>query len=158
MSRFFIVAWLTLGIDAYAQCKYAKNETDDFTGSRTTVTQPVTFARYKLWNLKMYVFRSDSVYYLRLYFPTDKDFDLGCLTDRSYVSLKFANGEVLTLRNRAAISCDDTKAMLLYLDNREHLKKNQIVKVRYSLERSLDLNVIDPESVSKAITCAELGM
>jgi hypothetical protein len=147
---------LGFALSSIAQnCKYDKNETDQFTGkvNRMTVSKPV--ATYKMNKLKASALRSGDNYYLSLFFS--KGIMSGCVSKRtSYISIKFIDNEILTLKHIGDSGCGDLKILSVNItDYLNELKSKDILLIRYVIESSIDIELNDPKSISKIIACIQ---
>ena len=90
--------------DDLSDCKYWKNEIDEFTNTVKIYTQAKRVGKNKLNNTLSIELRRNDDYY-RMYVKYSGD--LGCVSSDSHIMIKLLNGEMVELTNFGDIDCGD---------------------------------------------------
>jgi hypothetical protein len=118
----------TVSIDL-SDCKYWKDEVDDFTGKvkKYTKSKYVGKSSKSYGRLTMELRRFDDSYLL----VCSHSSDLGCVSSNSYLMIKLLNGEVLKLMNIGDIDCSDMNVFVRLPETElNQLLKSPIEQIR----------------------------
>lgn len=147
---------LSFTISASAQCKYIKNEVDEFTGNKKIVLNISPIGNSKLIKLQASMSAIDTLKYIHLYMNADY---LGCVSSESYAIFKFLDGTTLRLFHAGKINCK-TPIMALKLSE-EDIKKfesSTVDKIRISLsESSEDVTLSNNQYFINGLKCLTPG-
>ena len=111
-----------------SDCKYWKNEVDEFTGDVKMFTKGKIIGKNKIkTSFKMELRRVNDNYYIYgKYYG-----DLGCVTSDSYMIIKLLNGETIKLMNFGDIDCGDMSLFFfLKQETLDQVLKSPIEKIR----------------------------
>jgi len=129
MKKTIIILATLFSSAVFAQCEYKLNHVDEFTGEVKKKTKMKRIGVSKVGKLYSSGVRvGDNV---GLYFRFSED--LGCLTRKSKVIIKFTDSTTTTLRNIADISCKDTPTMIAFIKDKSELMK-RVEKIRISYD------------------------
>lgn len=155
MKNLILTLAIFTGFTIQAQeCKYWKNETDDFTGKVKKFTKSVRIAKGSGGDLRVELRRVNETKYLFVVYSGD----LGCITSDTELLIKLVNGEVVTLVNFADIDCSSgaPSAFLLSDEDIAILEASEIEKVRITgSEYYADLIATLPVYFMGCLQCIE---
>ncbi len=110
-----------------SDCKYWKDEVDDFTGNIKKYTKSKLVGRSKYSNLNIELRRFDDSYLIYVTYSGD----LGCVSSDSWIMFKLLNGETIKLTNFGDIDCGDMNMFFALPKNTiDKLLKSPIEKIR----------------------------
>lgn len=110
-----------------SDCKYWKDEVDDFTGDVKKYTISKTIGRGTVGSLDIELRRFDDKYLMFVQYSGD----LGCVSSRSTIMIKLLNSEMITLTNFGDIDCSDMNMFFsLPQSTIDQLLKSPIEKIR----------------------------
>lgn len=145
VSKLIIAVILLSPVCAFPQCKYLVNEKDEFTGEYEQQLDIASIGR-QVWGS---VGRSDSSYYIAV------SADIGCVTDKSKLYIKFSDNTVLELTHISKIDCKNVVTFISWItDDLEKLKTTTVAKGRLTgTERSVDFDFKDSHYIIKSLAC-----
>ncbi|MDC0909480.1 hypothetical protein OAQ21_05100 [Flavobacteriales bacterium] len=110
-----------------SDCKYWKDEVDDFTGDVKRYTKNKLVGKSKYSSLSIELRRFDKSYLMYVKYSGD----LGCVSSRSTIMIKLLNGEMINLTNFGDIDCSDMNMYFkLPQSTIDQLLKSPIEKIR----------------------------
>ncbi|MEX1001006.1 MAG: hypothetical protein WDZ35_02740 [Crocinitomicaceae bacterium] len=122
-------------------CEYEKNQVDEFTGKKTTITKMKTWGD----NLQGQLHLVDNKTFINVYYKGA----LGCSNVESYIIIKFMDGSTLKLMNLAKEDCGENPMLKVDITNNiSILKVRDIEKIRvgYS-DAHADVSIKDPDYI-----------
>lgn len=127
-------------------CEYEKNQVDEFTGDKTTITKSIVWAE----NLNIQVQHLNGKTFLDVQYLGA----LGCANVQSFVIIKFADASTLQLMNVAGEDCGENPTLKVELtDKISILKVRDIEKIRVSYsDGHVDLTVNDKKYIRAVLT------
>ena len=122
-------------------CEYEKNEVDEFTGDKTTITKQVKLGD----NLIAQVHHINGKTFLNVQYTQP----LGCANVESFVIFKFTDASTLQFMNLSGEDCGDNPTLKIELtDKMSIMKVRDIEKVRVSYsDNHADVVVIDQKLI-----------
>jgi len=182
MKRAILLLSLMASTASFSQddCRYSKNEVDEFTGNKTVVTEWEPFIQHTDSALKKYYKKEDyltadvmgasvsetQAFYVRYKILSDEAYKyFGSISTEAKLILKFSDGETLTL-NAAKYDTGDTNYDMDYTfyatyylltdDEMEIISTKPIEKVRMYWSKGYeDYECDNPESVLKVMNCVK---
>ena len=150
MKTIIIILLCCLSVSAQIKCKLSKDEVDNGKIKRTTDYMTIGKLDGGV-KLKAGVARTDHTYAILL---TLND-DLGCLTKDAKCTLRFQDGDSLTLHYTGKIDC---KEGLRYFfspisDHLDRINSKEITGIHYALQSSRDLQVTKPQFLKELLVC-----
>jgi hypothetical protein len=132
---------------SYGQCKFVKNETDEFNGSRIKQLE-VTSIGKQVWAS---VYHVDSLYLFSV------GADVGCVNQESTLYLKLETGKVLELKHIGDVNCNMVASIAVDIsDYVKELLASKVVKLRLQgTKRAWDADVRDPSYLIKSLQCVQ---
>ena len=138
-----------------SDCKYWKNEVDEFTGTVKKYTKSQIIGKSKYFYLNMELRRFDDSYLIYARYTGD----LGCVSSDSYIMIKLKNGETIKLINFGKIDCGDNAQMYFDLskENFNKLLQSPVDKIRVSgTEYYADIDMLKPNFFIDYLKCIEI--
>ncbi len=138
-----------------SDCKYWKNEVDEFTGDVKKYTKSQRIGKSKYYYLNMELRRFDDSYLIFARYTGD----LGCVSSDSYIMVKLENGETIKLINFGDIDCGDNAPMYFDLskENFNKLINSPVDKIRVSgTEYYADIDMLKPKFFIDYLKCIEI--
>ena len=122
-------------------CEYEKNEVDEFTGKRTTITKMAKLGE----NLTAQIHAIDNKTFINFKFVGA----LGCANVSSFVIFKFTDGTTLKLMNLAPEDCGENPILKVEIsENISIMKVRDIDKIRLSYsDAHADVEVTDSDLI-----------
>tara|TARA_B110000238_G_C15989847_1_gene379782 strand:+ start:151 stop:741 length:591 start_codon:yes stop_codon:yes gene_type:complete len=110
-----------------SDCKYWKDEIDDFTGKVKKYTKSKNIGNGNMGRLYIELRRHDNRYLIYVRYSGD----LGCVSSDSEIMIKLLNKEIITLYNYGDIDCGDMNMYFrLSITTMDKLLKSPIEKIR----------------------------
>lgn len=137
------------GNDIY--CFYSKNEVDEFTGEIKKILKPKIIGKSKSNILKSSLALVENNYFISLTFSGD----LGCVTDDSYIIIKFEDGSTQKLFNISDIDCKESPKFVTRINSvYKELEGKKIDKIRLGLsEKYADIIIDNKSFIIKSLQC-----
>ncbi len=138
-----------------SDCKYWKNEVDEFTGDVKKYTKSQKIGKSKYSSLNMELRRFDDSYLIFARYTGD----LGCVSSDSYIMIKLKNGETVKLINFGDIDCGENAPMYFDLskENFNKLLQSPVDKIRVSgTEYYSDIDMLKPNFFIDYLKCIEI--
>ena len=122
-------------------CEYEKNEVDEFTGDKTTITKTVQLAD----NLNAQVHHINGKTFLNIQYIGA----LGCANVESFIIIKFTDASTLKFMNLAKEDCGDNPMLKVELTEKMSIMKvRDIEKIRVSYsDAHADVTVADQKLI-----------
>ncbi len=138
-----------------SDCKYWKNEVDEFTGDvkKYTKSQKIGKSKYSFLNMELRRFNDSYLIYARY------TGDLGCVSSDSYIMIKLKNGETIKLINFGDIDCGDNAPMYFYLskENFKKLLQSPVDKIRVrGTKYYSDIDMLKPNFFIDYLKCIKI--
>lgn len=133
-----LIILVFLPLIGIGQCKYEKNEIDEFTGKTNKQTK---WERIASKNVMAVVVQLDDMIGLLI------AGDIGCVNNNSSAYFKFQDDSVIQLAHLGQIDCGSIVSLILPLDdeNLQLLATKPIAKIRLvGTERNLDVPLSNP--------------
>lgn len=143
-----LLAFISLAVSA--QCKYLKNETDEFTGKISKQTELQRIAP----GVQAIILQYADIIGIAFYA------DLDCVSPSdSKAYIKFSDGEIIILNHKGDINCGEITALAVPIN--DHLKSfttKPISKIRLVGDRSMDFELIKPKFIGDTLNnCFDLS-
>lgn len=138
-----------------SDCKYWKNEVDEFTGDVKKYTKSQKIGKSKYSYLNMELRRFDDSYLIFARYTGD----LGCVSSDSYIMIKLQNGETVKIINFGDVDCGENAPMYFDLskDNFNTLLQSPVDKIRVSgTEYYADIDMLKPNFFIDYLKCIEI--
>lgn len=137
------------------ECKLRKDEVDEFTGNLTKIHKVEKIGKSKTAFLFCYTARIGETYALYLYNVLDN----GCVSTNTTATIKFSDGEILTLNHVGDIKCGASAAFILDGSvNMEEFLTKSIDKIRLTYtEGYMDFELKEKEAIQKQFACMVKG-
>ena len=126
-------------------CKYKKNEIDDFSGDKKLWTKAIKFGQTKLGHKTTFQLRANkSKDGNMIALAFDKFGDLGCMSQmRSNVKLKFSDGEMMELTHHSSTECrDGAEFMSIIYGDSEAMQELAMSEEDYEKLKTMKIEMI----------------
>jgi|LSQX01.3.fsa_nt_gb hypothetical protein len=144
---------------SFGQCNFVVNTTDDFTGDVIKSLEEEVIARYTVrrilrYDLKAGLSKINEIKTIHFRFPGD----LGCVSDRAFVMLKFENGDVIKVNYIGAVDCGENVLFTGIIDDElfDVLANHKLSQIRLSYTKhTLDVDVSKNDFFLNKIHCLD---
>lgn len=141
-------------------CKYSRNEIDEFTGAVKRETKAEVIGHWSRKNYRFFasVAQVNEFLYGRINIPSNMTGISVCLSSESYVMVKFTDGEVVRADYIGKIDCDGpTMAWGIMPDMVTSFSSKAVQGIRIGTSDGyMDLEVNDPELFIRHMRCVEI--
>lgn len=132
-------------------CRFTKSEIDEFTGAVKKRLSKEVIGKGGGYELTSCISRVNESYFIYLNFSGD----LGCISSKSYVTIKFKDDSVLTLKNIGDIDCGKNPTFIANIvDELEIISSKEISKLRLSMNDAYsDIDITNSSYIIDALKC-----
>lgn len=135
-----------------ADCAYTMNEVDAFSGVTKMVTKERRLAERGGVRLLFFCGRVNDQFLI--YFRHSAD--LGCVTSKSFVMIKFTDGTIIEMRHMGKTDCSDyAYVSCVATDHMPELLNKPISMIRVSAEKYDDFTVTGGMTIANDLNCLQ---
>ena len=162
MKRFIIfqILFAMISMSIYSQCKYTKNEKDEFNGNQVVITKRVNLVRAFMSGVWVHGRKNNDYKFFEIYYV---DFQISSFLKDSKIQFLMEDGSVITgAFSESGISKYDFNSKLYYItifvnfpqDQYKTLAKVPVKKIRlYSTSGYIEKNITDCTKFMEMVKC-----